>query len=127
MSSSFTDGTTAVQPRVLDGWQSTRAVRTVVQDVQGGGVDAWLQPASPRSGTLTAMFVGMSDAFSLEALLGAGTVLTFADSDEPARGMTFVASGDIRVTRGDDALLLPDGTEEFGWAVEFGFQEVTAS
>lgn len=125
MTSSFSNGTTAVQPRVLDGWESVRTPRTVVQDVPEGGVDVWLRPAAPRTGTLTAIFFGMSGAFALEALLAAGTVVSFADSDEPDRGMDFVATNEIRVTRGTDAVLLSDGSEEFAWSVSFSFQEVT--
>lgn len=125
MSSSFTDGTTAVQPLVIDGWDSTRRVRTTFQDVVGGGIDAWPQPAAPRSGSLTAVFLTMEGAFALEALLASGAVITFADSNVPARGMTFLATDDIQVTRGDDELDLADGSTAYVWAVSFGFQEVT--
>lgn len=125
MSSSFTDGTTAVQPLVIDGWDSTRRVRTVFQDVVGGGIDAWPQPAAPRSGSLTAVFLTMADAFALEGLLASGAVITFADSDAPERGMTFLADGDIQVTRGDDEVDPGDGSSAYVWAVGFSFQEVT--
>lgn len=124
MSASFTDGTTAVQPIVIDGWESVRTVRTVVQQVVGGGVDAWLQPAAPRSGTLSAIFFDAADAFALEALLAAGTVLTFADTDRPNRAMTFVAQDSINVTQGDDIVQTPGG-DFYVWSVGFGFQEVT--
>lgn len=124
MPSSFTDGTTAVQPLVVDGWDSGRNVGNVVNAVVGGGVDVMLRPAAPRSGTLSAVFTSLAAALSLEAMLSAAAVLTFADSDAPQFAMSFVATDAIRVSRSDDPLLLDDGTEIFVWLVGFGFQQV---
>lgn len=125
MSSSFTNGSTAVQPLVIDGWDSSRESQNVLQQVIGGGVDALLRPAAPRSGTLSAVFVSMADAFALEALLSAGEVVDFADSDLPILDMSFVTSGAIRISKGEDAITLEDGTETFAWSVGFDFQQVT--
>lgn len=117
MTSSFTDGTTAVLPELVDGWSSTRTARTVIQPVIGGGVDAWMQPASPRNGSLTAVFSSLDDAVALETLLAAGTAITFSDSDHPTLSMTFAPTDDITVNQSDG---------RSAWLVRFGFQEVTA-
>lgn len=116
MSSSFSNSSTAVLPELVDGWTSSRQARSTVQPIIGGGVDVWSQPAAPRSGTLVAVLRTLADAVTLEELLASGDLVTFADSDEPVLGMTFVAQNDITIRQSDG---------RGSWLVEFGFQEVT--
>lgn len=123
MTVSFTSGATAVQPLVINGWESARTSQSFLHQIVGGGIDAVLRPATPRSGTLAAVFTDKAAAFALEMLLAAGVIVTFADTDVPDLNMAFVASDDIRVTRADEAVTI-DGADTYIWLVEFSYQEL---
>jgi hypothetical protein len=117
MSSSFTAGTTTVQPTVIDGYEAVRVTRHVFQPILGVGLDAWTAPAGLRSGTLTAVSADRATAQSLADMLAGVLPVTFADSDVPALGMKFLGNGNIGVRLDDDTRSV--------WVVTVDFQEVT--
>jgi hypothetical protein len=105
------------QPVLVTGYQSRRQTAHVFHDVLGGGQDVTLRPASPRSGTLSCLFTSEAEALNCENIHTGTDILTFADSDLPTTGMTYVADGAI--TR---AL---DSQSRALWTVDIDYREVT--
>lgn len=105
------------QPALVTGYQSRRQTQHVFHDVLGGGQDVTMRPASLRSGTLSCLFLTEAEARNCEDIHTGTDVLTFADSDLPSTGMTYVPDGAI--TR---AL---DSQSRALWTVDIDFREVT--
>lgn len=117
MSSSISDGTTSVLPLVVDGYESTRQSQNVFNNVIGRSLpDVFLNPASPRTGTLTMLFATEADALACEALHTGTALLTFSDSDLPSATMTYVADGSITRRLDPESRAL--------WLVTVDFREV---
>lgn len=116
MTSSFTNGTTAVIPRVVDGYKASRQSRHAFHPVLSGNEDVYARPAGPRSGTMTAVFDGYASAAQLSTMLAGTTPVSFADSDRPELGMTFLADGDIT---------LEQSPGRSAWIITVAFREVT--
>lgn len=115
MTTTISDGVTTVAPLVVDGYESTRAPRTIVHEVLNNpNPSVSLKPAGLRTGTLSAVFATRADAVECEAMLAAAAVLTLTSTVDV--GMTFVVHEDITVT-------LDDSTRAV-WLVSFGYQEV---
>lgn len=116
MSSSFTDGTTAVLPEVVDGYQATRSSRHVFNPRFGTNADdVVVYPAGPRTGTLTAVFASYPPAAALLQLLSGTSPIQFDDSERPEIGMTFLADGSIGINQSDGRTV---------WIVTVDFREV---
>jgi hypothetical protein len=106
-------------PLVVEGYQSARQSRHVFNDVLGRAFpDVTLAPAGPRRGTLTMLFGSEAEALACEQMHTGTSVLTFADSDLPTAGMTYVADGSITRRLEPSTLVL--------WSVSVDFQEVAA-
>jgi hypothetical protein len=119
VSSSITDGVTTTQPLLVDGYQSARQSRHVFNNVLGrGDPDVALMPASPRNGTLVFIYGTEAEALTCETLHSGIRVLTFADSDLPTAGMTYVVDGQISRRLDPNTLVL--------WSVSVDFREVVA-
>ncbi|MCS6563429.1 hypothetical protein [Curtobacterium poinsettiae] len=124
MSTTFTSNARTSMPLVLDGYEAQREVRHVFNPVIGGGnVIAVPFAAGPRTGTLTAVYLEMWRALEFDSLLRGTYPVRLDDSDTPDIGMTFLASGTIRVYPGE-VIVTDDGEEVVPWFVEFGYQEV---
>ena len=117
MTTTISDGTTAVTPVLTLGYASNRDSRNVFHDVIGrADQDVTLYPAGLRSGTLTFLFDNETDALTCENLHSAAAVFTITDTDRPSIAMTYAVKGKIPRT-------LDDGTREM-WTVAVDFQEV---
>jgi len=124
MSSSFAVGSRTVSPLVVSSYEAAREVRNVFNAVLGAQATVAVAfPAGLRAGTLVAVFTAQADALTLDSMLAGTAVITYADSDVPAVGMTFLADQSIRVYPADESVTL-DGEEVLFWYVEFGYQEV---
>lgn len=114
----ISDGTTDLTPQLVLGWQSTQNARTVVHPVIGRpDPDVTLRPHTPRTGQLRMLTLNEADAHALAALHTQGLVLTLTDTDLPALGMSYVASGPVTVA-------LDDATRR-RWVVTVDYTEVT--
>lgn len=106
-----------VQPTQVLGYASTRESRNIIHTILGRpDPDVILAPAGVRTGTLEMLFATLGDALIAEALHAAGRTVTLDDPYLPQLGMTYVASGVIRVELDDESRSL--------WHVSVDFQEV---
>lgn len=120
MSTTISNGTNTLTPRLVSGWKHTRESRSIVHDILGTSAPAvTLRPAALRSGTLLVV-VGTDDNLvaSMEGMFSAGDVLTIASTERPLVDMSFVAVGDVTVTLDDETRTV--------WTIEVDFQEVAA-
>ena len=117
MTTTISDGTTSVTPKLILEYEHTRATRSLVHDVLGrADPDVTLRAAATRSGRIRALLVSPADVSTLDELLSAPAVLSIASTDEPRLdGLTFVvADADIRVTLEGQST----------WFVEWTYQQV---
>ena len=113
----ISDGTTALVPILVTGWETNRDAQNVLHVIVGrADVDVTYRPAGLRNGTLEALCANLEDALALELLLSQPKRLTLTDADHPSVNMTFVAAGSI-------AVLLDDETRKQA-SVAFDFQQV---
>jgi hypothetical protein len=119
MATTISNSSDTLTPELVDGWEATRAARTVVHEILGSNEGAvTLRPHALRSGTL-AIVVGTDAALAvaLEGMLTAGDVLTLASSEQPTIAMSFVVHGDVS-SRLDDTRKV--------WLIDAEFQEVAS-
>jgi hypothetical protein len=108
----------ASMPLLVDGYQSARQSRHVFNIVTGRAYpDVTLVPAAPRRGTLRLLYATEADALAVENMHAGTDVLTFADSEVPSVGMTYVVDGSITRQLDPETLVL--------WLVSIDYQEVT--
>lgn len=104
-------------PLVVVGYDSARAGRNVFNPVLGRGYpDVTLQPATPRTGTLTFLFTSEADAAECERMHRGTDLLTLTDSDLSTIGMTYVLDGNLRRQLDPETLSV--------WTVAVDYQEV---
>lgn len=95
MSSSISSANNTTVPLLVEGYQSSVQSRNVFNSVIGGGTDVTLVPAGPPRGTLRLIYLTELDALDAWYTLLDADVLTFADSDLPTAGMSFVVDGSV--------------------------------
>ena len=119
MSSTITTPTTTYTATLVDGYKAERATRNTIADILGSNDKAVsFRPAALRTGTLRLLFEDYTTAAALHADLSTiQAPATFADTDRPGLGMTFVPVDRI-------GFELDDATRGLWW-VEIAFQEVT--
>lgn len=117
MSSTFTGPTLAAYPLLVTQWDATSTTRHIVHEILGNPIpDVTLQPAGPRTGTMSALFDYETGAYSLYDALRSVNVLAFSDDDTATTGMDFIANGDITITT--------DSQNQNYWTVTFPYLEV---
>jgi hypothetical protein len=117
MSTTITKGVATVTPITVTGYSSTRTTGNILHDVIGrSDVDVTFKAAGLRKGTLEMVFPSLTTVLAAESLHASIGINVLADSDLPALGMRYVASGDITVT-------LHDESRDF-WLLSVAFQEV---
>lgn len=120
----YFDGSTAavgatgiVLPLLVTQWNATANTRHIVHDVLGNPwPDITVQPAGPRTGTMSALFDNEADAAALFAMLTGTTVVTFSDDSTSITAMRLLANGSVTIAQDDQ-----DRTK---WVVTFAYQEV---
>lgn len=119
MTTTISNGTTALTPQLVDGYEAARESGNLVHSIIGSTEPAiTLRPANMRSGELR-IVVGSDRALALqfEALLAGGTVCALADTDVDV-AMSFVVTDSISTELDDETRAV--------WIVVCGFQEVAA-
>lgn len=117
MSSTFTGPALAAYPILVTQWSAASATRHLVHEILGNPVpDITLQPAGPRTGTMSALFDSEDGAALLYAALRGTDVLTFSDDDTATTVMDFIANGTV-------TLATDDQFRSF-WTVTFDYLEV---
>ncbi|MDP4333551.1 carbohydrate binding domain-containing protein [Curtobacterium sp. A7_M15] len=106
-----------IQPVLVTQWAASSQSRHIVHDVLGTPWPAiTLQPAGPRTGTMSALFTSELDAADFFTMLRGTAVLTFSDTDTLTTAMQFVATDAIQMA--------PDSQDSRRWVVTFGYMEV---
>jgi hypothetical protein len=117
VSSTFTGPTLAAYPLLVTQWNASSSTRHIVHEILGNPIpDVTLQPAGPRTGTMSALFDNEADASALHTSLRGTDVLTFSDDDTATPGMTFIANGTVTITT--------DSQNQACWTVAFDYLEV---
>lgn len=117
MSSTFTGPGLAAYPLLVTQWNASSSTRHIVHELLGNPIpDVTLQPAGPRTGTMSALFDYEAGAALLYAALRGTDVLTFSDDDTATTGMDFIANGTV-------TLATDDQNRRF-WTVTFEYLEV---
>lgn len=108
-----------VKPVLTTAYDVTSDSRNVVKDVLGRSMpDVILFPAGPRKGRLTWLFESVGEALECVRLHRGTDLLTFADTDLPGIGMSYVLNGAIGAA--------PDWQAPTRWTVTLEFLEVVA-
>lgn len=110
-----------ISPEVVDGYEATREVRTIVHPILGrSDPDITFRPAGLRAGTLKLVFGTGAAAEAAEAVLVVPQVFALSDSSVPEVSMSFVVGPEGQATT--RAL---DAPTRKVWVVEVPFQEVS--
>lgn len=118
MSSTITHSTGTIVPKVIDGFQASIPVRTVVHTILGRpDPDITFKAAGLRSGTFALVFATGADAAAALAVLRVPQVFTLTDPAVPEVGMSFVIAD-------DDIQSALDGVTRRAWIVTVPYQEV---
>lgn len=120
MSTIITHSTGVITPEVVNGYEASRSVETIVHKIIGReDPDITLRPAGLRSGTLTLVFATGADASAAEAALLFPQVLTLSDTAVPEVSMSFVVGPE-----GQASTSTLDLESQTVWLVELPFHEV---
>ena len=117
MTTITTNAGTVITPALVLGYSSARQPGTIIRQVLGGGVDALVQPAKPRTGTLELLFLTEAEAKAAEDLHASAFFFTLADADLSSVGMRYVLAGEVRRELHEDRIR---------WLLTVPFQEVPA-
>ena len=108
-----------IEPVLVLGYTSRRAVRTIVHDIlDRADPDVSMAPAGSRAGRLELLFADELEAETAELVLAQPAVWEFADADRSTVGMAFVVAG------GELERELVDETRNH-WIVRVPFREVS--
>lgn len=117
MSTTITAPSFAAFPLLVTQLEATSTTRHIVHEVLGNPIpDITLQPAGPRTGTMSTLFDNEADASALYTALRGIDVLTFSDDDTATTGMDFIANGSVAITT--------DSQSQQYWTVTFEYLEV---
>ncbi|OII04316.1 carbohydrate binding domain-containing protein [Curtobacterium sp. MCBA15_008] len=124
VSTDYFDGSTPgtveygiAMPSLVTQWAATSQPRHIVHDVLGTPwPNVTIQPAGPRSGTMSALFDSEDGANDFFTMLRGTNVITFSDTDTYSTAMVFLAQDNITMT--------PDDQDRRRWVVSFGYMEV---
>lgn len=108
-------GASTHTPTLIVGYESTRTARNIEHQTLGGEVSITLRKASPRSGTMVAIFEIEAEARALDADLVNPRVFVVSRDDLDEESMQFVPNGRLEVAL---------DTEHFVWLVSIDFREV---
>lgn len=104
-------------PLLVTQWNATATTRHLVHDVLGNPwPDITVQPAGPRTGTMSALFDNETDANDLFLMLTGTEAVTFSDDSTSITAMRLLANGSVTIAQDDQ-----DRTK---WVVTFAYQEV---
>lgn len=118
MSTTITHSGGSIVPAVVDGFEASRQMRTIVHTILGRpDPDITYRPAGLRKGTMTLVFATGAAAAAAEAALVVPQVFTLNDPDVPQVAMSFVVA-DGEVSRSLDSVT------RVAWLVTVPFQEV---
>jgi len=110
MGTTITHSAGVITPELVDGYEATREVRTVVHDIiNRTNPDVTFRAPGPRSGSLRCLFPVQADAIAAYGVLSTPQVFTLTDPDVPAVGMSFIVAG------GDLTIALDDNTRGVWW------------
>lgn len=117
MSTTITGTGVASYPLLVTQWSATSNTRHLVHEVLGNPwPDVTLQPAAPRTGSMSALFDYEAAASLLYAALRGTQVLTFSDDDTATTGMLFIANGSVTIAT--------DSQNQDFWTVTWEFLEI---
>lgn len=119
MAAVITHASGEIVPEVVNGFEGSSEVRSIVHTVLGReDPDITFRPAGLRRGTLLLVFADGASANAAAAVLRIPQQFTLSDEDVPEVGMDFVvAGGDVRQTLDPETRTV--------WIVTVPFQEVT--
>lgn len=107
-----------IAPEVVNGYEATREVRTIVHTIMNRpDPDIAFRAPGRRRGILTCVFAVEADARDAYGVFSEPQLLALTDPDVPTVAMTFVVAG------GDLVIRLDDETRSV-WLVDVPFQEV---
>ncbi|NQX34055.1 hypothetical protein [Herbiconiux sp. VKM Ac-2851] len=119
MVATISRGSAAITPRLILGYEATRASQHVFHDLWDTALPAVsLRPLGGRSGTLEMLFLDEISAAQAVAFHDANGVFTLTDPARPTIAMTYLPSGSV--TRSLDT---ETGTR---WVVRVDYREVSA-
>lgn len=119
MSTTITHDAGTITPKVVNGFEASRPVRSKVHDILGSSnSDVTFRPAGLRRGTLTLVFATGAEAAAAEAVLATPQVFLLVEPDVVEVEMSFVVAG------GDLRPRLDPGTRKT-WLVDVPFVEVS--
>lgn len=117
MSATITGTGIASYPLLVTQWSATSNTRHLVHEILGNPIpDITLQPAGPRTGTMSALFDSEDGAALLYGALRGTDVLTFSDDDTATTVMDFIANGTVNTTT--------DSQNQSFWTVTWDYLEV---
>lgn len=102
---------------LTDSYSGEHTAQHVRHPIIGGPPVFTLRPASPRAGTLRMLFSTEEVADDARHAHTLATVLTLVDDVRPNMGMTYVASGRIRLSLDPQTLTY--------WVLEVGYEAVS--
>lgn len=123
MSASFSVGSRAILPFAVTDQAFERTTNTVFNPTAGGALVANAIKASPRTGSMTAVFTDFAAALDFDNMLAGVAPITWSDT---ATSLTirFLPDQTISLTQSDEQITLADGTDTYLWGVTFSFWEV---
>jgi hypothetical protein len=119
MATTLSDGTTTLNPTIVDGWESAQASRNVIHDILGNtSPDVTLRAPRMRTGTLKTVWLTKAQAEAARQLHLTANVFTLTSTEITYITMQYVVAGNITTTLYDDT--------RNAWTVNIDFQEVIA-
>lgn len=116
MTTTLSNGTTTLTPKLILGWQSDQATKTQIHPIIGSTTpDVTTRPALKRSGTLQVLFNTETQANTCRTMHTAAGTFTLTSTDLSHINMTYVVAGDTSVKIADTMN---------HWIVSIGYQEV---
>jgi hypothetical protein len=117
MTTTISDGTTTITPKLVLGYEVSQESRNVVHTILGRAApDITLHFTNLRTGTLEMLFENAIEAEEARQLHINPIVFSLASSEIPEANMDYVVSGSV-------STVLEDETRKL-WTVSVDFQEV---
>lgn len=116
MTTTLSNGTTTLTPKLVLGWQSEQPSKTQIHPIIGSTTpDVTTRPSLKRSGTLEVLFNTETNANTCRTMHTAAGTFTLASTDLSHISMSYVVAGAVTVKIADTMN---------HWIVSIGYQEV---
>lgn len=121
MATTITHAGGTITPELIDGYEATRDVRTIVHPILNrSNSDITLRAPGLQTGRFRCLFPAQADALAAYAALSVPQVLSIADPDVPAVNMSFVVGPE-----GEAFTINLDDDTRGVWWLTVPFVEVT--